>query len=79
MKRVDGIWSDKRRVQMITNSTREKWKMKLKTIQEAVEYNYIELNEWEEGFLDSVEKLLTGGSDISIQQSISLNRIYGKI
>ena len=79
MKRVDGIWSDKRRAQMITNSTREKWKMKLKTIQEAVEYNYIELNEWENSFIRSVEKLLIGGSDLSIQQSISLNRIYEKI
>ena len=79
MKRVDGIWSDKRRAQMITNSTREKWTMKLKTIQEAVEYNYIELNEWENSFIRSVEKLLIGGSDLSIQQSISLNRIYIKI
>ena len=64
---------------MITNSTREKWKMKLKTIQEAVEYNYIELNEWENSFIRSVEKLLAGGIDLSIQQSISLNRIYAKI
>jgi hypothetical protein len=64
---------------MITNSTREKWKMKLKTIQEAVEYNYIELNEWENSFIRSVEKLLSCGIDLSIQQSISLNRIYIKI
>lgn len=32
---------------MVTNRTREKWIMKLRTIQEAVEYNSMQLNDWE--------------------------------
>lgn len=61
---------------MVTNSMREKWNMKLRTIQEAYEYNSIELNEWETNFISSIDKLLSDGGDLSTQQSISLNKIY---
>jgi len=64
---------------MVTNSMRERWKIKLKTVQEAYEYNSIELNEWETNFISSIDKLLSDGDDLSMQQSISLNRIYEKI
>lgn len=64
---------------MVTNSMRERWKIKLKTIQEAYEYNSIELNEWETNFISSIDKLLSDGDDLSTQQSISLNRIYTKV
>jgi len=64
---------------MVTNSMRERWKIKLKTVQEAVEYNHIELNELETNFISSIDKLLSDGGDLSMQQSISLNRIYIKV
>lgn len=64
---------------MISARTREKWIMKLRTIQEAVEYNSMQLNDWEIMFIDSIDRLLSEGKDISMQQSITLNRIYGRV
>ena len=65
---------------MITDETRKKWKDKIETIFEAAEYSQIELNEWETEFFDSVyQRVIYENKDLSMKQSISLNKIYEKI
>lgn len=57
----------------------EKWQKKIETIQDAIEYNFLTINSWEEEFLDSIEKRLSDGKELSWKQSKILNSIYGRI
>jgi hypothetical protein len=63
---------------MITYSTRQKWRYKLKTIEEANNYGCIELSDWEIGFLDSIS-IQIADRDLSMKQSLALNKIYEKV
>ncbi len=63
---------------MISDQTRDKWKRKLNTILKYYESNSIQLNDWELEFVDSIEKRLSEGKDLTFNQSKSLNKIYNK-
>jgi hypothetical protein len=60
---------------MISEETRNKWKSKLNHILKHQD----KLNEWEIGFIDSIDILLSKNEDISFKQSSILSRIYIKV
>lgn len=61
---------------MISEQTRNSWKDKLDTIYQAYEFATIELNDWEVNFMDSIDKTLNDGKDLSMKQSQCLTKIY---
>lgn len=63
---------------MISDDTRKKWEEKIKTIEQACDYGCIELTEWESGFLDSIS-VQVNDRDLTMKQSLALNKIYGRI
>ena len=63
---------------MISDDTRKRWKDKIETIQEACDYGCIELTDWEAGFLDSIS-VQVNSRDLTMKQSLALNKIYEKI
>lgn len=64
---------------MISEETREKWKHKLETIEEAYNLGCVELSEWEQSFIDSISIQLSDGRELSFKQSSVLGKIYDKI
>lgn len=60
---------------MISDETRNKWKSKLKVILN----HQNKLNDWELGFIDSIDMILNKDDDISLKQSSILTRIYEKV
>ena len=63
----------------ISEQTKEGWKNKLKTVQEAYFWGCIELNKWELDFTISIDLLLNEGKELSFKQSSVLSKIYAKI
>ena len=63
----------------ISEKTKEGWKNKLKTVQEAYFVGCIELNQWELDFTISIDILLNEGKELSFKQSSVLSKIYAKI
>jgi hypothetical protein len=63
----------------ISEQTKEGWKNKLKTVQEAHFRGCIELNKWELDFTISIDLLLNEGKELSFKQSSVLSKIYAKI
>lgn len=61
---------------MISEETRKKWKAKVETILKSVEAGNLELNEWETGYIDSIDEQLSKGKDLSFKQSQCLNKIF---
>lgn len=64
---------------MISHDTRMKWDRYLKTIHAAVESGELDLNIWEEEFIDSISTVLSNDKDLSFKQSSCLTRIYEKV
>lgn len=65
---------------MISDETREKWRIKLDTILEASDVDQIELNEWESDFFNSIyTKVFAENKDLSWKQSQALNKIYKRV
>jgi hypothetical protein len=60
---------------MISEETRNKWKSKLKVILN----HQNKLNNWELGFIDSIDMILNKDDDISLKQSSILTRVYEKV
>ena len=63
----------------VSEETRKKWKDKLQTIEDALNYGCIELSKWEEEFLYSIYERVFADNDISFKQSSCLSRIYEKV
>jgi hypothetical protein len=63
----------------VSEETRKKWREKIETILEALNLGFIELNEWESKFIDSVWLQINTMHDLSFKQSSALNRIYEKV
>jgi hypothetical protein len=64
----------------ISEQTKEGWKNKLKTIQDAYFLKgCIQLNSWEVEFVLSIEKTLQEDRELSFKQSSVLSKIYAKI
>ena len=63
----------------VSEETRKKWKDKLQTIEEALNYRCNELSKWEEEFLNSIHERIFADKDISFKQSSCLSRIYEKV
>ncbi|HUT43392.1 MAG TPA: hypothetical protein VMW95_03565 [Desulfobacterales bacterium] len=61
---------------MVSDETRKIWNEKYRDIEEAVSIGKIELNEWEDAFIDSISIDLACEKDISMRQSICLNKIW---
>jgi hypothetical protein len=57
----------------------ERWNERLKIINEAIEAGYLNISEWEAGFIESIEKWLTDKKPLTWKQSKALNRIFEKI
>lgn len=64
---------------MISEETRMKWNRYLKIIHTAVESGELQLNTWEEEFIDSISVVLSNGKDLSFKQSSCLTQIYEKV
>ena len=64
---------------MITDETRKKWDEKINAIYTCAMNSDINLNEWEEFFIDSIQIKREKGEDLSHNQSKCLNRIYDRI
>lgn len=64
---------------MISEETRAKWNRRLKAIHGSVESGKLQLNSWEEEFIDSISVVLSNGKDLSFKQSSCLTQIYEKV
>lgn len=64
---------------MISDETKNKWKRKTNAIIEACDLGRIELNNWEEEFMDSISILVSEDMELSFKQSSTLNSIYERI
>lgn len=64
---------------MISTELKNKWKIKIKTILEAQDTGIIKLNDWELGFIDSVDITLSENKELSFKQSSCLSKIYNRI
>jgi hypothetical protein len=64
---------------MISEETRMKWDRYLKTIHDSVESGELDLNPWEEEFIDSISIIRSNRKDLSFKQSSCLTRIYEKV
>lgn len=63
----------------VTQEMVDTWRRKIKSVIEAKDKGLIILNEWELNFIFSIEYRLRNTGSITIQQSITLNNIYGRI
>jgi len=59
----------------ITPERRAKWDRQIHFLCEHSGY----LNDWETGFVDSIELRRSEGKDLSIQQSFKLNEIFHRV
>lgn len=64
---------------MISEETRMKWDRYLRTIHDSVVSGELNLNPWEEEFIDSISTVLSNNKDLSFKQSSCLTRIYEKV
>jgi len=62
----------------VSKETRKKWNDKFSIIEDSMLAGTFEPNEWETDFLDSVIKTLHLNKDLTMRQSICLNKIYEK-
>ena len=63
----------------ISEDMKETWWRKIKSVIEAKDKGLIILNEWETTFIFNIEYRMNHTGSITIQQSITLNNIYGRI
>lgn len=65
---------------MISEETREKWRDKIDVVVKSYEYGCIELNDWEQKFMDNIQQsFIYENKDLTFPQSKCLNKIYGRI
>ena len=64
---------------MLSDETKAKQRRKVDIIVEANESGQITLNEWESSFIDSVWERVNSGKEITMNQSLALNKIYARI
>ena len=64
---------------MLTDETKAKHKRKVDLIVNAMESYEITLNEWETSFIESLFERVSSGKEITMGQSLALNRIYARI
>lgn len=55
------------------------WRRKAETIGVAEIKGLIKLNDWETQFMSSVRDRLGNNQDLTMQQSINLNKIYRRV
>lgn len=60
---------------MISDELKNKWKSKLNHIKNHQD----KLTDWELGFIDSIDNILSKNEEISFKQSSVLSRIYDKV
>ena len=72
-------WMLKKECKMVNDEMKQKWNEKIKTVKTAWSKGLLELNDWETGFMDSVEQQMLHRGELTMQQSICLNKIYGKV
>ena len=58
----------------ISKETRDGWNLKVKAVKQS-----LDLNDWESYFIDSIQRTLLSGKDISMKQSLVLNIIYNRV
>lgn len=63
----------------ISNETIEKWNNKSTSLMEALNCGLISISEWEEDFIISVYKQVIEGKELSMKQSLMLNKLYSKL
>ena len=63
----------------ISKETIEKWNNKSTSLMEALNCGLIFVSEWEEDFIASVYKQVTEGRELSMKQSLTLNKLYSKL
>jgi hypothetical protein len=59
--------------QLVSDETRSKWRHRIDWLLEHADGL---LTEWEEGFIQDIEKRMADGRDLSLAQSSKLNQIY---
>lgn len=64
---------------MLTDETKAKHRRKVESIADALDSGEITLSEWEESFIESLFERLSRGNEITMGQSLALNRIYARI
>ena len=79
MGRRSGKSITTREVIRMTEEMINTWKQKVATVIKANETKVITLNDWELSFIFNIEYYLNQGKALTMQQSISLNKIYGRI
>jgi hypothetical protein len=62
--------------QIVSDETRKRWRERLEYL---LETNEGELSEWEEGFVQDIERRMESGKDLSLAQSSKLNQIFHKV
>ena len=62
----------------MTEKLRRTWQSKIDTVIESHNMGCTELNDWEREFIDSLERRLSEGKDLTWKQSKKLNQIYEK-
>ena len=65
--------------QLVTEESRRRWKHRAAFILLAVEEGRAKLTEWEETFVQDIEKRMSDGKDLTLSQSSKLNQIFHKI
>lgn len=63
----------------VSEETKTKWKEKIAAVIKAQQLKLITLNSWELDFILNLEYRMNHVGTLSIQQSINLNKIYGRI
>jgi hypothetical protein len=61
---------------LVSAETRKRWRERLDWL---LENGVGTLNEWEEGFVQDIEKRLEEGRDLTLSQSSKLNQIFHAI
>ena len=62
--------------QLVSEETRKRW---IERLDYLLETTAGELSEWEEGFVQDIEKRMESGKDLTLAQSSKLNQIFHKI
>jgi hypothetical protein len=62
--------------QLVSDETRKRWRERIDYLLETKDG---ELSEWEEGFVQDIERALEKGKPLSLSQSSKLNQIFHKV
>jgi hypothetical protein len=62
--------------QLVSDETRAKWRQRIDFIAENGDGT---LSEWEEGFVQDIERRIASGKDLTLAQSAKLNEVFHKV